>query len=243
MKEKPPLLSRLDLMHAFSIRHGLYPMFLSSMLCVGLLAGRFYISRVWTYYFLLWNLFLAWLPYIGSVFAYTLHIAEPKRWLRIIPVVLASILFFPNAPYIVTDFLHLRPRSPVPFWYDMGMLAAFSWAGILLGVYALRLMHCIVEDWLGKWTGWFFVMCVVILSGFGIYMGRFLRWNSWDIILNPRVLLLDIAVRVRYPLDHLQAYGVALLFAALLLSCYIALAGFPALKPGLPNPTRQNEVT
>ncbi|MDF1515925.1 MAG: DUF1361 domain-containing protein [Anaerolineae bacterium] len=202
-------------------------MMISSLLAIVLLAGRFYLSRSWTYYFLLWNLTLAWVPYIASICAYAVHHEYPKRWLLIIVLAGISILFFPNAPYIVTDFLHLTARWPVPLWYDTGLLAAFSWAGLLLGVYALRLLHTILEDWLGKIAGWFFVLCVVNLSGFGIYLGRFLRWNSWDLVTNPRALLLDIAVRLRYPLDNKQAYGVALLFAALLFSCYTALYGFP----------------
>lgn len=230
MKNPPTLWTRVMTVHHFSVSHGLYPMILSSLLSVGLLAGRFYISRLWTYYFLLWNLILAWIPYICSILAYALHLANPKQWLRIIPIGLASIVFFPNAPYIVTDFLHLIPRFPVPIWYDIGMLAAFSWAGILLGVYALRLLHCIIEDWMGKWVGWLFVVCIVNLSGIGIYMGRFLRWNSWDLVTKPKEIFWDIAVRVRYPFDNMQTYGVAFLFAALLLSCYIALAGFPALN-------------
>jgi len=226
-------------MHRFCVSLGLYPMFLSSLLCVGLLVGRFYISRSWTYYFMLWNLTLAWIPYIGSVLAFSLHLDNPHRWFRIIPIGLVCIVFFPNAPYIVTDFLHLHVRPAVPFWYDLGMLAAFSWAGILLGVYALRLLHNIIEDWLGRWMGWIFVLCIVNLSGFGIYMGRFLRWNSWDLLTNPKEIFWDIAVRVRHPFDNLQTYGVAFLFAALLLSCYTALYGFPAKRRNTPATHRQ----
>ena len=188
-------------------------MILSSLLAVSLLAGRFYYSQTWTYSFLLWNLALAWLPYVSSVLAHTLHLDNPKRWVRIIPVAVFSILFFPNAPYIVTDFWHLTSRPPVPVWFDIGLLAAFSWAGILLGVYALRLLHNIIDDWLGHIAGWIFVLCVVNLSGLGIYLGRFLRWNSWDLITSPKELLWDIAVRLRHPFDNLQTYGVALLFS------------------------------
>ncbi len=186
MRRPPSLWTGVLSIHDFCFSQGLYPMILSSMLSIGLLAGRFYYSRSWTYYFLLWNLALAWIPYISSVFAHTLHQYIPKRWLRIIPVAVFSILFFPNAPYIVTDFLHLSSRPPVPVWFDIGMLTAFSWSGVLLGVYALRLLHNIVEDFLGKLTGWFFVIFVVNLSGIGIYFGRFLRWNSWDLVTNPK---------------------------------------------------------
>ena len=220
--------------HNFCVSQGLYPMLLSSLLSVGLLAGRFYYSWSLTYSFLLWNLTLAWIPYVSSVLAHTLHQDRPKRWLRIIPVAVFSILFFPNAPYIVTDFLHLSSRPPVPVWFDIGMLAAFSWAGILLGVYALRLLHNIVEDWLGKFLGWIFVFCVVNLSGLGIYLGRFLRWNSWDLVTSPKELLWDIAIRLRHPFDNLQTYGVALLFSALIFTCYTALYGFPHKAQYLP---------
>jgi uncharacterized membrane protein len=107
------------------------------------------------------------------------------------------------------------------------MLAAFSWSGVLLGVYALRLLHNIIDDWLGKIAGWIFALSVVNLSGIGIYMGRFLRWNSWDVVTSPRELLLDIGLRLRHPFDNLQTYGVALLYAALIFTIYAALSGFP----------------
>ena len=202
-------------------------MLFSSLLCLVLLAGRFYYTRSWTFYFLLWNLTLAWVPYVSAMWAHMLHQAHRKRWLRILPIAVLSIVFFPNAPYIVTDFLHLAARPPVPLWYDIGMLAAFAWAGILLGVYALRLLHRIVEDWLGRWVGWGFVNITILLSGFGVYLGRFLRWNSWDLLTNPTEILMDIAVRFRHPFENLQTFGVAFLFAALLLTCYMALTGIP----------------
>jgi uncharacterized membrane protein len=227
VRKPPSVWVGIQSIHQFCIAMGIYPMIFSSLLCIGLLAGRFYYSRKWTFYFLLWNLTLAWIPYISSILAFTLYQDNPRRWFRILLVALVSIIFFPNAPYIVTDFLHLSSRPPVPMWYDTGMLAAFSWAGVLLGVYSLRLLHTIIEDWLGMWVGWFFVLCVVNLSGLGIYMGRFLRWNSWDLVTNPRELLWDIASRIRHPFDNLQTYGVAFLFSALLLTCYVALSGFP----------------
>jgi uncharacterized membrane protein len=227
LRKQPSPLSGILSVHHFCVSLGLYPMLLSSLLALVLLTGRMIYSRSWTFSFLVWNIVLAWIPYVSSIVAHTVHVDNPRRWYWVIPIACFSILFFPNAPYILTDFWHLSSRPPVPVWFDIGMLAAFSWAGILLGLYALRLLHNIVDNWLGTWVGWFFVLFVVNLSGLGIYMGRFLRWNSWDLGTSPRELLLDIAVRLRHPFDNLQTYGVTLLYSALLFTCYTALSGFP----------------
>jgi len=110
------------------------------------------------------------------------------------------------------------------------MLATFAWTGIVLGVYALKLMQEIVRAWVGRWLSWGFVLIVLGMSGMGIYLGRFLRWNSWDLVLQPGAILYDIAIRLRYPFGHLSTYGVTLMFAALMFVCYLALTAGPKPK-------------
>jgi uncharacterized membrane protein len=134
------------------------------------------------------------------------------------------LAFFPNAPYILTDFWHLRERAPIPVWYDLGLLAAFALSGLFLAVFSLHTMSRIVRDYLGVIAGGLFAAAVLALGGLGIYLGRFLRWNSWDLVLNPRGVLGDVAVRVADPLSHPQTIGVTVLFAALLWVCYLAVA-------------------
>jgi uncharacterized membrane protein len=210
-------------LHRLLKEQGLYPVVAASALCVGLFAFRAYLSRRWTYYFLLWNLFLAWIPYLASLWVVALHRRHPRRWwLLLLPGAL-SVAFFPNAPYIITDFFHLAERPPVPLWYDLGLLATFAWTGVVLGVYALRLLQNVVARLAGRVVGWLFALSVLGLSGVGIYLGRFLRWNSWDLLLRPKAVLYDVAVRVRHHLGHPQTVGVTLLFGALLTACYLAL--------------------
>lgn len=213
--------------HAFLHPHGFYPVAFATALCMGLFAMRAYLSRSWTFHFLLWNLFLAWIPYLCSLGTAYLHRRYPRRWLLLLPPAAVGLAFFPNAPYIITDFLHLADRPPIPLWYDIGMLMSFAWTGITLAVYALRIFQNIVRALIGALFSWGFVLATLAASGMGIYLGRFLRWNSWDLASQPRAILYDVAVRLRSPLTHPRALGVTLLFAALLLVCYLGLTAGP----------------
>ena len=215
---------RLRRVHRFLVRHSLYPLLFSSLLAGFLLAARIVRSGATTYIGLPWNLFLAWIPYVASLWAVRLHNAWPGRWwLLLIPGAL-WLAFFPNAPYILTDFWHLSHRPPVPVWFDLGLLSLFALTGLFLGILSLRAMQRLVEHYLGWLLGWAFVLASLGLCGLGIYLGRFLRWNSWDLVLNPRGVLADVVVRLANPLDHAQTYGVTLLFGAILFVCYLTLA-------------------
>ena len=216
--------------HSFLMRQGFYPVALSSLLCFGLYVTRVVLSRSWDFYSMLWNLFLAWIPYLCSVWAMSLHERRPQRWWSLLVPGVVAIAFFPNAPYIVTDFLHLAEYDRIPIWFDIGMFASFAWTGIVLGVYALRLMQEIVREWIGTLLSWGFVLVVLGMSGMGVYLGRFLRWNSWDLITQPGEILYDVAVRLRYPFGHLSTYGVTLMYAALMFVCYLALTAGPRAK-------------
>lgn len=221
------LLHSAKRLHHFFKPVGVYPVMFSTALCIGLFALRAYLSRTWIFRFMLWNLFLAWVPYLCSLSVVLLHRRFPRQWWLLLPPTLMGLAFFPNAPYIVTDFLHLAERRPIPLWYDIGLLTGFAWTGIVLGVYALRLLQNTLRVWIGSILSWGFVLSTLIASGMGIYLGRFLRWNSWDLALQPRAILDDVAVRLRSPLAHPRAIGVTLLFAALMLACYLALTAGP----------------
>jgi uncharacterized membrane protein len=197
-----------------------YPLVVSSVLAIGLFAGRVYLYHTYTFGFLVWNLILAWLPYVWSVWAASIHRRYPRRWWSLLVPGALWLLFFPNAPYILTDFLHLYQRPPVPLWYDIGLLASFAWAGCFLAVASLSMMHTIIKDYVGQRVSWLFVLAILGLSGLGIYVGRFLRWNSWDLVLYPNDVLYDIGHRLIHPFRNLQAYGVTLMFAAFLFVCY-----------------------
>jgi uncharacterized membrane protein len=177
------------------------------------------------YGFLIWNLFLAWIPFIIAYFTYTLPLH--RKWIYVVIPIAAFfwLIFFPNAPYILTDFQHLAYSSrDLPVWYDVMMLIWFAFTGLLLGMVSLFLMQQIIRREFGRWVGWTFVALVASLTSAGVYMGRFLRWNSWDILRNPGGLAAYTFERAQNP--SLQAIGFTGLFAAFFLFLYITLYTF-----------------
>ena len=180
------------------------------------------------YAFLIWNLFLAWIPFIIAYLTYTVSIN--RKWIYVVIPVAAFfwLIFFPNAPYILTDFQHLAGTwRGVPVWYDVMLLIWFAFTGLLLGMVSLFLMQEIIRREFGRWVGWAFVALVTGLSSAGIYMGRFLRWNSWDILRNPAGLAIYTFERMLNP--SLQAIGFTTLFATFFLFLYITLYTFAHL--------------
>jgi uncharacterized membrane protein len=177
------------------------------------------------YGFLIWNLFLAWIPFLIAYVTYALTLR--RRWIYfVIPIVAFFwLIFFPNAPYILTDFQHLaNSGSDLPVWYDVMMLIWFAFTGLLLGMVSLFLMQELIRREFGRWVGWGFVGLVAGLSSAGVYMGRFLRWNSWDILRNPTEIALYTFQRVQDP--SLQSIGFTSLFAVFFLFLYITLYTF-----------------
>ncbi len=141
------------------------------------------------YHFLPWNLLLAWIPMAFAFVTYRFHVRGDRPNVLLGVCVVAWFFFFPNAPYIVTDFVHLRHRPPVPLWFDLLMIASFAWTGLCLGYLSLYLMQEIARARFGRWPSWGFVVVMLLLGSVGIYMGRFLRWNSWDVLSNPKGLV------------------------------------------------------
>jgi len=206
----------------FLVRQMFYPLVLSSVLALMTYAGRAVFSGEPIVYFnLVYNLVLAWIPYGFSMLAAWLQRRHPRRWWLLLPPAGLWLLFFPNAPYLVTDFLHLSPRSPIPLWYDILMLAAFSWTGIFLAIVSLQIMHRLVRIHLGQILGWLFAAFSWGLAGLGIYLGRFERWNSWDLLLHPTSVLKDVAVRLVNPFDNIRFFGFTVLVTAFLFVCYL----------------------
>jgi uncharacterized membrane protein len=179
-----------------------------------------------TYIFLAWNLFLAWIP-----FALSQQLGHMKKRWPIFLVLAAWLLFLPNAPYIITDFLHLKQRLPVPYWYDILLLFSAALNGLLLGLASLVTVEKFLIGRYGKrWTG-FIVLCSFFLCAFGIYIGRYLRWNSWDIILNPDQVAFDLVKRIINPFDHIQTWSVTILFGCFLYVIYYSVKNFSIHKP------------
>ena len=180
----------------------------------------FYTGLNFGYQFLIWNLMLAWIPLVFAFAAYRLHLRGRRPDLRFIVCALAWFFFFPNAPYIVTDFIHLEHRPPVPLWFDLLMIASFAWTGLCLGYFSLYLMQEIARARLGRWMSWAFVVGMLALGSVGIYLGRVLRWNSWDVVRHPRGLLHQSLERVEDPSGQLGVVAFVCVSFLFLLTTY-----------------------
>jgi uncharacterized membrane protein len=198
-----------------------------SLWCVSLFVLRVERSGSLMYLFLCWNLFLAWIPWLaGQAFrAASRRRASAARQLGWFAL---WMLFLPNAPYITTDLLHLAPRPHVPLWYDLALLFSCAGTGLLLGYVSLLDVQAAVEERFGRVRGWGVAAGSLFLSGFGIYLGRFRRWNSWEVLTDPAGLFHDISVRLLHPTSHPRTYAVTLIFGSGLLLGYAALRSLMA---------------
>ncbi|RRR76119.1 MAG: DUF1361 domain-containing protein [Candidatus Viridilinea halotolerans] len=198
------------------------PCFASSSLAVGMLVGRNLMGHQ-GYIFLIWNLFLAWLPYLATLWmAWAAQRSRINFWLTIVPVGSLWLLFLPNAPYLLTDLIHFRGMHFV-WWYDSSMLFSFAWAGIMLGVASLYIIGELSTARYGWLVGWGVVLATVSLSGLGVYVGRFLRWNSWDAIMRPRIILHDLVNLFSDPSTYPRLLGVSGLIACVMLVGYLTI--------------------
>ena len=178
-----------------------------------------------------WNLFLAWLPMLGALIAYNLGKRYGKRaWPLILPFLGLWLLFFPNAPYILTDFIHLRPSGDVPLWYDLILVVTYALTGVFLGLVSLYLMQSLVHRAFGALASWIFTLGVLALTGFGVYLGRFPRWNSWDLLTDPSALLADIWSRLSNPLANGKVFVFSMLFSLCLAAMYFVLVSVIHLR-------------
>lgn len=201
--------------------HSFYPLLLSTLMACAFYTFRVIYSGTYNYANLLWNLALAWLPYIFAVIASSLYGVNPKRWWLILLFGFLWLVFFPNAPYIVTDFYYLNPRPPVPLWFDISLIAIFAFTGCFLAIASLRSIHMMIDKSFGRVLGWLFALFALGLSSFGVYLGRFGRYNSWDLLLQPKSLIKEIAVNLLNPLDNLGFIGFTIMFSSILLVFYL----------------------
>jgi uncharacterized membrane protein len=211
------------------IRNYFFPLVLfalASAVGVGLLLGRILWTGHWRQLYLVWNLFLAWLPLGLALLAVRIEEHHGLRHWRFGGVALAWLMFFPNAPYIFTDLVHLGTSRHPLFWVDLAVILAFAWTGLMVGLFSLQLMHRVIAERLGWLVGWLFAGVAAGLSGVGIYIGRFLRWNSWDVVVQPIGLLADLLSRVPDVPSHKRALLVMLLFSVFVALTYVTLHAF-----------------
>jgi uncharacterized membrane protein len=206
-------------------RRALYAaLLLASAMSTLLIAAHVIDTGRLAYAFLIYNLALAWIPLAFAAAAVSFDACR-SRTARLLAAVCCGgwLIFFPNAPYLVTDLVHLRVRGNPLFWLDITALQALAWTGLALGFVSLDLIQRLVARRVGRTMSWLFAAAVLAASAFGIYLGRFRRWNSWDVLRAPRALLRDVAGTLLHPSPHHQVVAHCLVLAAFLFTAYVVL--------------------
>lgn len=217
------------------------PLLLALLLASGVACAMLLLRAVWGggtgYSSLVWNLFLAWLPY-GFAAGLAVRPAG-SRWAAGALGIL-WLLFFPNAPYLITDLIHLHPDyatrdrpitilagvtrgQPIPVWFDALLVFAFAWTGVLLAFASLDLVRRTVARAAGAAWGWGVAAAAIALCSFGVALGRFERFNSWDVFTRPHAVLAAAAARVADPLGHMRTTVVTVLLTLFLSLGYVTL--------------------
>ena len=194
-------------------------------ICIGLVVARVAYSDTGRHLGLIWNLFLAWIPFMLAYLAHTVRWRRATLYIILPFIAFLWLIFYPNAPYMLTDLQDLARRaSGAPLWYDVIIVVWCSWTGMLLGVISLYLMQNIIVRSFGRTAGWIFVFVISALSSFGIYIGRFVRLNSWDILQNPAETAQEILGIVIDPSRRLAAF--TLLYTIFFLFLFLLLYSF-----------------
>jgi uncharacterized membrane protein len=200
------------------------------MLCgffifIGLLiAFRIFYSGTWRYVFMSWNIFLAWIPFVLS--GYFNQYRFKEKWKQL--VLFGSwLLFFPNALYILTDLIHLQEESNMPDWYDAVLLFASSFIGLVMAFISLRKAEVYLRTIFNKKQVSVIVAGILFLGSFGVYLGRFQRWNSWDVLKNPLALGIDIFSKIINPVENYKVWAITVLFTAIYSLLYFFIKILP----------------
>ncbi len=187
-----------------------------------LLLTRIIATDSMAYLFLPWNLLLAFIPYwITWWISRNITIIENK--VKLIIALAAWLLFIPNSFYIITDLFHLSHFRSAPQWFDLLMIFSFAWNGLLCGIISLRRVEVVISLIRGKSFSILLVFSVMWLSAFGIYIGRFLRYNSWDIITDPFSLAGEITDMIIHPFENSYAWGMTVCYSAFMTLIYFTI--------------------
>jgi uncharacterized membrane protein len=191
-------------------------LFLLSGLCFFLFTIRFIQTGELLGFGLIWNLFLAWVPLFFALLAR--RYAKVQKDISSHLSIVFWLLFFPNAPYIITDLVHLNHLTASLWWFDSLGIFMAAMTGLILGIYSLSIIHHLLEKYWGNFKAWCMILTCIFLSGFGIYLGRFSRFNSWDLFTHPVFLLRSSAHEALNPL----AIKLTLVFTLVLSVLYVS---------------------
>ena len=191
------------------------------MFCLAVSLFRFVYTDTNVFLFLNWNLFLAFIPWALSSMMMLSPRMRQSQWMLML-LLCVWLLFFPNAPYILTDLFHLRLNSSMPVWFDLVLILSYAWTGLLFGFLSLWDIECVLRKRLSTKVVTGISVLLLFLGSFGIYIGRYLRWNSWDLLTSPFQLLYDIGDRLANPFSHPRTWGMTLLMGIFLNIIYFS---------------------
>jgi uncharacterized membrane protein len=186
-----------------------------------LLAARMLYSQQIMYGFYAWNTILALVPYWCSQ-----QVSKASTKIKRNVLLMLWLLFLPNAPYLLTDVLHLENRYPIPFWFDVLLVIQFAFLGMFVGFLAIKnVEHFLQQSYSHKATR-IITNASFLLCAYGIYLGRFIRFNSWDFVANPFALIEVSVERIINPMDHLKTWSFTLIVAFMLMLFYYTVKSF-----------------
>ena len=175
------------------------------------------------YPYLVWNLTLAWIPLVLAVAARRSY-ARRRSPVELLAVGAAWLVFLPNAPYVLTDFIHLGERHRL---FDTLLIASFAFTSLALGFASLLLVQLVVTRAAGAMIGWATALASLFAASVGIYLGRVLRFNSWDVVRRPGTLLEISTARLDDPFGNRHLIGFVLALCGFLTIAYLGLSASP----------------
>lgn len=197
---------------------------------IGLLISvRVIYSGSLLFIFLVWNIFLAWIPF--RVSAYLVKSRRKDKWKEWL-LFAVWLLFFPNALYIITDLIHLEIETSIPKWFDAILLFSSSIVGLMMAFVSLYRAEKFLSKRVNEKRMPVLITGILFVASFGVYLGRFLRWNSWDIIRNPLGLFSSIIQRFIFPLEHMRTWGITIMLTALFYLLYLSVKKMPGYITG-----------
>lgn len=189
-----------------------------------LIVVRLFYSGSFKYLFLVWNIFLAWIPFILSSFL--VRYGQKEKYKQLI-LFTSWLLFFPNALYIITDLIHLQQSTSVPLWYDAILLFASSFIGLMMAFISLYRIESFLGGIFNRRNVRLMISGIIFIGSFGVYLGRFQRWNSWNVINDPLALSLDIFSSFINPVDHFKTWAFTVILTIFYSMLYMFLKIIP----------------
>ncbi len=187
---------------------------LSTAGTIVMLLIRMLISGTPTYYFLVYNLFLAWIPLLFSTSLVVIHEKRHIKYKRLKQAILAILwlLFIPNSPYLLTDFIHLKLRDSTPLWFDVLLFESFTIVGLMLGTISAMQVERLIKEKIGKKKSTYVSLGIFFLVSFGVALGRFFRFNSWDVFVTPHLFIKQVAFSLITPYIWIESIAFSIFF-------------------------------